>query len=221
MTLAGTAHPKVIEIAVRFQRKRVLSKETGWIENIGLRYIPEYITQGEHDELLELIDRQIWREELKRRVQHYGYKYDYKKRAVDRSMYLGELPDWLLSIGRKLYDQMLIEKIPDQVIINEYQPGQGIADHIDCIPCFDKTIISLSLGSTCIIQFTNVKTQEKLAILLDPRSLIVLQGESRYEWQHGIPQRKIDKYEGREFIRRRRVSMTFRNILVPNKSLTK
>lgn len=194
---------------------RSFTRNTALIEIPGLQYIPEYITEDEHAQLLEDIDRQIWQEDLKRRVQHYGYKYDYKKRAVDYSMYLGELPDWLLTIAQKFDERKLVTKIPDQVIINEYKPGQGIAAHIDCPPCFDKTIISLSLGSTCVMEFTNVKTKVKIPILLYPRSLIVLQGESRYEWQHGIPQRQTDKYEGRKFVRTRRVSLTFRNILLP------
>ena len=200
---------------------RSFTKDTALIEIPGLQYIPEYITEDEQAQLLEDIDRQIWQEDLKRRVQHYGYKYDYKKRVVDYSMYLGELPDWLLTIAQKFDERKLVTKIPDQVIINEYKPGQGIAAHIDCPPCFDKTIISLSLGSTCVMEFTNVKTKVKIPILLDPRSLIVLQGESRSEWQHGIPHRKIDKYEGREFIRTRRVSLTFRNILVSNNTSKK
>ncbi|MFB2983620.1 alpha-ketoglutarate-dependent dioxygenase AlkB [Microseira sp. BLCC-F43] len=191
------------------------NRDTELTQIPGMKYIPDYITEDEHDNLLEMIDRQTWLEDLKRRVQHYGYKYDYKKRSVNPSMYLGELPEWLLSIARRLYDNRILGKIPDQVIINEYQPGQGIADHVDCPRCFENTIISLSLGSTCIMQFSHVTTPEKIPILLYPRSLIVLQGQARYQWKHGIPARKIDKYGCREFVRTRRVSMTFRNISQP------
>lgn len=35
---------------------------------------------------------------------------------------------------------------PDQVIVNEYQPGQQIAPHIDCVPCFGSVVASLTLG---------------------------------------------------------------------------
>lgn len=44
------------------------------IQIIGLTYIPEYIPPDEQSQLLDLIDRQPWSAELKRRVQHYGYK---------------------------------------------------------------------------------------------------------------------------------------------------
>ncbi|WP_231289239.1 hypothetical protein [Rickettsia bellii] len=39
-----------------------------------------------------------------------------------------------------LHKQNIFHEIPDQVIINEYMPGQGIAPHTDCIPCFSDTI---------------------------------------------------------------------------------
>lgn len=59
-----------------------------------------------------------------------------------------------MSIASRLYEDTLMEVLPDQVIVNEYQPGQGIANHIDCISCFSGTVISLSLGSSCIMDFT-------------------------------------------------------------------
>lgn len=179
----------------------------------GLTYIPDYISVNEAEQLLFKIDQQIWSTELKRKVQHYGYKYDYKKRLVDPSMNLGTLPSWLQNIAQRFYLEGLTEKIPDQAIANEYQPGQGIANHIDCVPCFGNTIISLSLGGTCVMEFTHGKTKAKIPVFLLPRSIIILQGAARYEWQHGIVARKTDKYQGRVFVRNRRVSLTFRNLL--------
>ncbi|HAX80653.1 MAG TPA: alpha-ketoglutarate-dependent dioxygenase AlkB [Cyanobacteria bacterium UBA11372] len=183
----------------------------------GLTYIPEYINPSQAEQLLLIIDQQIWSSQLKRSVQHYGYKYDYKKRLVDPSMNLGALPNWAQDLAQRFYLEGLTEKIPDQVIVNEYQPGQGIANHIDCVPCFGNTIISLSLGGTCVMEFTRVKTKEKIPVLLLPRSIIILQGAARYEWQHGIAARKTDKYYGREFVRDRRVSLTFRKVLLSEK----
>ena len=48
----------------------------------GLIYISNYISPATAKSLLEIIDQQPWLNELKRRVQHYGYRYDYKKRAA-------------------------------------------------------------------------------------------------------------------------------------------
>ena len=107
--------------------------------------------------------------------------------------------------------------VPDQVIVNEYQPGQGIVSHTDCIPCFGNTISILSLGSECVMDFTHSQTQEKAQILLQTGSLLILKGAARYNWQHGIVACQQDNYKGQEFIRTRRVSMTFREVLFPYK----
>lgn len=180
----------------------------------GFTYIPDYISADEAEKLLLAIDQQIWSTQLKRRVQHYGYQYDYKKRLIDPAMNLGALPNWAQDIAERFTLEGLTEKNPNQVIVNEYQPGQGIANHIDCVPCFGNTIVSLSLGGTCVMEFTHGKTKDKIPVLLLPRSIIILQGAARYEWQHGIVARKTDKYQGREFVRTRRVSLTFRNAIL-------
>lgn len=177
----------------------------------GLRYIPDWITPHEEAGLISIIDQQPWITDLKRRVQHYGYRYDYKARNVTRDLYLGTLPDWLQSLVNELVNQELFKAIPDQVIINEYLPGQGISPHTDCIPCFGKTIASLSLGSSCVMDF--FKGAEKHSVVLRRNSLLILSDSARYEWQHGIAGRKTDKLGGSIIHRMRRISLTFRNIL--------
>ena len=183
----------------------------------GLTYLPHYITVDDQNKLINIIDQQEWSTKSRRRVQHYGYRYDYKNGSLASSSYLGDLPDWAGRIAKRLWDDGLTTKVPDQVIINEYEPGQGITSHVDCVPCFGKTIISLSLGSSCVMDFTHSQIKQKASILLLPRSLVVMQGAARYEWQHSIAARKKDKYKGRELVRTCRVSMTFREVLFPYK----
>lgn len=175
----------------------------------GLQYLPDFITADEERALIEAIDQQPWLNDLKRRVQHYGYKYDYKARAVTADSYLGSLPDWLMPVTQKLPFKPY--QAPDQVIVNEYLPGQGISAHVDCVPCFSDTIASLSLGSGAVMQFT--KEQEKHDLYLEPRSLIILSGPARYEWAHAIPARKSDVVDGFKIERGRRVSLTFRTVI--------
>lgn len=116
--------------------KQSLFPESNKIINIpGLEYIPNYITLQQSSTLLNQIDTKSWNTDLKRRVQHYGYKYNYKKQNVDDSMKADPIPDFL-----QLFNQF------DQVIVNEYLPGQGISAHIDCVPCFDEHIWVISLG---------------------------------------------------------------------------
>lgn len=179
----------------------------------GLQVVPDFITAEEETALTDIIDRQPWLSDLKRRVQHYGWKYDYTARRVDEAMRLGPPPEWLDGLCRCLQQTGHFAKQPDQVIINEYRPGQGIAPHIDCVPCFGETIASLSLGSRCMMEFSHAESGEKVTQLLEPRSLLVLSGEARYRWKHGIPARKSDKIAGQSIPRGRRLSLTFRTVI--------
>jgi alkylated DNA repair dioxygenase AlkB len=180
----------------------------------GLQYQPDYVDTETEKMLVQTIDAQIWQNPLQRQVQHYGYVYDYRRRTIDESMHLGALPDWLQALAEQLHDDGFIAAIPDQVIINEYVPGQGIAAHIDCEPCFGDTILSLSLGSSCMMDFHHTKGDEIVSYLLEARSLIVMEGEARYDWKHGIVARKSDEVDKRIIKRGRRVSLTFRKVIV-------
>ncbi len=181
----------------------------------GLQYIEDYIDEHQHNWSLTQIDKEPWLDDLKRRVQHYGFKYDYRARKINLNMRLGELPEWLKRLSQKLHQDKHMLDIADQVIVNEYLPGQGIASHIDCEPCFKDTIVSLSLGSGCVMDFTSKSDKtKKIPIWLAPRSLVVLSSEARYNWLHGIAARKSDKWEGEKHERGRRVSLTFRKVII-------
>ena len=181
----------------------------------GLLYIENYITADEHDALLADVDNGLWLDDLKRRVQHYGFKYNYRARKVDMSMRVGELPEWLKSLSEKLHQDEYMPEVADQVIVNEYLPGQGISAHIDCEPCFKDTIVSLSLGSSCVMNFTNkLDRTQKIPVWLEPRSLVVLKDDARYKWLHSIAARKWDEWEGNKHDRNRRVSLTFRKVII-------
>jgi alkylated DNA repair dioxygenase AlkB len=180
----------------------------------GLKYVPDYITTDQQRRLLKHIDMQEWITELKRRVQHYGYKYGYK--SPHKLTPIGKLPQWASYLAKKLHEDGLTPTISDQVIVNEYQPGQGISPHVDLEDCFDDTIVSISMLSPCVMEFIHTETREKVETLLMPRSAIVLSGEARHDWKHAIPQRKTDIYQGQKIERERRVSMTFRKALENN-----
>jgi alkylated DNA repair dioxygenase AlkB len=195
-----------------YNKSTLFDNEMPDVTIAGLTYLPNYLSKQDENALIELIDSQIWLADLKRRVQHYGYKYDYRSRRIDTSMKIGQLPEWLESIAKRLYTEGVFQNLPDQVIINEYESGQGISPHIDCEPCFEDTIVSISLNSAVVMEFS--KDNVKIPILLEPKSAVVLKGESRYDWQHSIAARKSDKYEGVVFQRKRRLSLTFRKVIV-------
>ena len=178
----------------------------------GLLYIPDYLLPALHDDLVSRIDAQPWSSELARRTQHYGFRYDYAARAVDPSAEVVAIPGWLHALGEMLHADQLIDELPDQVIVNEYEPGQGIGHHLDCVPCFTGVIFSLSLLSGTVMQFRSIDRKRIVPLYAEPRSLIVMRGAARYEWTHGIPARAADTWNGKERPRGRRISITFRKV---------
>jgi alkylated DNA repair dioxygenase AlkB len=182
----------------------------------GLTYLENYIQEDEAVKLVHEIDAAPWRTDLKRRVQHYGYRYEYKARQARREDYLGSLPDLLQHLAERLTSEGHFQAVPDQVIVNEYLPGQGISAHIDCQPCFGETIASLSLLSACVMRFASQKSSRQMNLLLQPDGLLVLAGEVRHEWTHAIPARKMDLVEGQKSQRTRRISLTFRQMRFEN-----
>lgn len=183
----------------------------------GLKVYFDFISKEEESQLLLNLDKNEWLSDLKRRVQHYGYKYDYKARRIDQSFFIGVIPSWMDFLCDRLLEQQIISFKPDQAIINEYVGDQGISAHIDCEPCFGDTIISISLGGQCVMNFqreVNTKEQDKLPLLIPPRTLIVMTEESRFNWFHSIPPRKTDKFNEQIYKRKRRVSITFRKVII-------
>ena len=180
----------------------------------GCYIVPNFIDDDQEAALLRTIDRQPWLSDLKRRVQHYGYRYDYRFRDISGADKLGEIPDWLSEIGRILVRNGHYSTEPDQVIINEYLPGQGIAAHIDRQHCFADRVATVSLGSQCVMRFENRQLGEKIDVELPPRSLAMITGDSRYNWTHAIAARKSDVIDGVRVPRRRRVSLTYRKVIL-------
>lgn len=180
----------------------------------GARLIRDFVSEQAGDRLLAAIDTSTWRADLKRRVQHYGWRYDYRERRVTNDMRLGPLPEWLLPAAEAVGDLPEFDRRPDQVIVNEYRPGQGISAHVDCEPCFGPAVASLSLGGRTEMVFRNRRSGERRPLMLAPLNLLILTGEARYDWTHEIPARKSDMIEGVRQPRKRRVSLTFRTVTV-------
>ena len=168
----------------------------------GLIYIPNYITEQEETNIINLINNQNWNTELTRRTQHYGYTYPYDTKDVLQPT--TAIPLALRYLVNKLSEEYKTEF--DQLIVNEYEPGQGISAHIDHKKLFDDTIISISMGSQCVMKFEQINTDNIIEQLLEQRSLVALQCDARYKWKHSIPSRKKDN----NIPRSKRISLTFR-----------
>lgn len=165
----------------------------------GLTIVEDYISEEEEKTLLDFIYEQKWMTALSRRVQHYGYEYNYKPPYDLKDA--PEIPDIFLKYGRAL------DKSFNQVIVNEYTPGQGIGKHTDHKKLFGERIASLSLGSGIAMIFA--KNEEKEELYVNRRTLIIMEDDARWKFTHEIPARKSDK----KIQRGTRVSVTFRTVV--------
>ena len=186
----------------------------------GLVYQRNFLDEEHERCLVEWLDARAWRNDLKRRVQHYGWRYDYKQRTVDWSMRLGELPPALLDLSRRLYSRKLVPQMPDQVIVNEYTAGQGISIHVDKVGSFADGIATISLLESWEMNLHAPSRRGKRGYtvpwLLERRSVAVMSGPARWKWRHEIKARESDPPiggAGNRRPRKRRISLTFRKVL--------
>lgn len=174
----------------------------------GLSLTKEFITLDEEQELINQLDKESWNTSLSRRTQHYGYEYNYNDKDAKKSA--PPIPEYCTYLIDRMLEQNILKERPDQMIVNEYIPGQGIAPHVDNVKYFADGIASVSLGSDVMMDFIHTTTASlKKQGVLNRRSVLSLYGVARYKWKHGIAQRKYDPVCGK---RTRRISLTFRKM---------
>ena len=187
----------------------------------GLALLPEFVTEAEERDLLAAIDGHAWVALAKRRVQHYGYAFDYATRSVAVDGVGGErrqrpgLPGWLGFLLERLGARVgaLAGQALDQATVNEYACGVGLAPHVDTHSAFSGAIVSLTLAGRSAMEFRR-EGRASRGVALERRSLLVMAAEARYAWAHYIPHRKADAVEGAGVVARdaRRVSVTLRTV---------
>ncbi|KAL9555822.1 hypothetical protein MBANPS3_002192 [Mucor bainieri] len=193
----------------------------------GLILIEEAVTTSEEACLIESVNKEAWsglgigpNPELKRRTQQYGHLFSYRYRKVLEEY--GPLPDFTDFLVDRIMENKWMPHKPNHLLVNEYNPGQGIMPHvvnteltlvwIDAPALFGPAILSLSLLSDCIMKFTC--EDQNIDIILSRRSLAILTGDARYKFKHGISKDLIETTDSGITIERdKRISFTFREII--------
>lgn len=170
----------------------------------GLTYVPNYVTPNQEQQLLARIDEGPWDTTYARRRKHYGVKYH----AAAQNPAL-PMPARLTALAIRLCKDGFLPYPPQSALVNEYLPGQGIADHTDRASAPGGRVVSVSLGSGAEMRFTEPGGKRHL-IYLEPQSMIVFYEAARDSWQHGIAGRLSDRHMGLDLPRQRRVSITLR-----------
>mgnify|MGYP001607356352 CR=1 FL=1 len=192
-------NPKSIEVKESNNTPKIKNLAHEFKEIPGLSLLDNAIAIKDEEKIVKYIDKGTWvKVHNSREVQQFGWMYDYHTRSLkDRT----EIPNWLLKTAA-----FLDLPKPENIIINKYEPGEGITAHTDNF-CFGNIIASLSLLSpiTMDLKFNALEH----AIRLEPRSLLTLTGESRHRWTHCIVARKTDTVDGQRILRQKRYSITF------------
>jgi alkylated DNA repair dioxygenase AlkB len=173
----------------------------------GLRLVPDYLNANQEHFLLEQVEKGSWQTDYKRRIQQYGVGY-----ASGRGQpptWSRDFPDWLMQLARRIQRDAPMERLPENSVINEYVPPQGIGPHKD-YPAFGPSVACVSLGSDVILDFTEPEEGLRVPVLVPARSLWVITGPARWQWEHGIAPRLRDVVNGQRRTRGRRISITFR-----------
>ena len=166
----------------------------------GFVYRPDFISVREEEILLEIFkdlpleNATFEGYTARRRIMNFGWSFD---DVLENLVKMPPLPDFLLPLQRKVakwLDVPVTQVV--EALVTEYQPGTPIGWHRDR-GAFDSGI-GISLGSWCTMRLRplearDVKNPAKefadktFNLPLEPRSAYLMQGESRWEWQHSIP----------------------------------
>jgi alkylated DNA repair dioxygenase AlkB len=121
-----------------------------------------------------------------RRVVSFGWRYDFNERELLKA---DDMPAFLLPLRERAAAWAELPPTALQhVLVTEYSPGAGIGWHRDKA-AFDE-VVGISLVSPCRFRFRRKRGDkwERAAVVLEPRSVYLLKGPSRTEWEHSIPE---------------------------------
>ncbi|KAH8692858.1 hypothetical protein BGW36DRAFT_303040 [Talaromyces proteolyticus] len=207
-------------------------------------YIPDFITEDEESKLLQKINSvppPRWTQLSHRRLQTWPSTL-----SKSNTLLSAPLPAWLQDpiIHPRLEALGCFADSPHQgpnhVLINEYQPGQGIMPHEDG-PAYYPLVVTVSIGAPIVLDIYEksgggeesgcLDRTPRFRVLQEPRSLLITTAGLYTQYLHGIEERLRDEELGREGIcnwellgnakvysagfydRKTRISLTYRDVL--------
>ena len=157
----------------------------------GFSYTPEFISTQEEREVLKIISGielhtfRFQGFEAKRKVASFGYDWSFEKRLLSKGQPIPGEFDFLIE---KVATYLGVKKEAiGELLILEYPAGSVINWHRDAPP-FDQ-IAGISLKSDCIFRLrphdqSMRKRGSTISIPVKARSMYIMKGASRSEWQH-------------------------------------
>lgn len=146
--------------------------------------------------------------------QDYGPKVNFKRCKVKLGGFSG-LPGFSAALVQEMRAQVeeLVGFVPVEVCNLEYQPERGaaIAPHMDNSWIWGDRLVTLNLLSHSTLTFSTAQDHmsshtpltRQVEVYMPRRSLIVVSGNARYQWQHSIQ---------RGHVTHRRIAVTLREL---------
>lgn len=158
----------------------------------GFVYLADFISGDEEAALLAAMARVEWHAVVmhgtaaRRTVAHFGVTYGYSSWRLEEAP---PLPDFVASLVARVAAAM--REPPNalaELLVSRYPPGARIGWHRDA-PMFGPTVAGLSLAAPCTLKLRRDRdgALDRYERTLAPRSLYVLGGPARAQWQHMIP----------------------------------
>jgi alkylated DNA repair dioxygenase AlkB len=172
----------------------------------GFRYEANFIDASEEQVLLDQIGPLAFKQFQfqgflgKRRVVSYGWRYDFNGGGLSKT---DDMPAFLVAIRQRASAFAGVASSDlQQVLVTEYTPGAAIGWHRDRSVFGD--VVGISLLSSCTFRLRRKEGArwQRANLTAEPRSIYLLRGPSRTEWEHSIPAVSTLRY-----------SITFRNVL--------
>jgi len=167
----------------------------------GFDYTDNFISSSEEKKLLEVIKKSELKNmtfhgyEAKRKTKSYGYDYSFENGSLKKGE---EIPAEFNFLLERTAEKLLIDpKKFTELLLTEYPVGSVINWHRDAPP-FD-IIAGISLNADCNFRLKphDKSRQSRSSIISIPvkrRSLYIIGGEARSEWQHSISPVKDVRY---------------------------
>ncbi len=171
----------------------------------GFQYKKNVVTEDEEAELIRRIEPLSFKEYefhgylAKRRTISFGWHYSFGKEALLKTQPIPEFLKTLRERAAKFAD-LTPDDLP-HILVTEYGAGTPIGWHRDR-PVFEDVIgVSLRSRSLFRLRRRTAHGWERYTQILDPRSIYLLRGQVRTEYEHSIPEVEDLRY-----------SITFRSL---------
>jgi alkylated DNA repair dioxygenase AlkB len=174
----------------------------------GFEYQTQFLTAAQEAGLLEVIralplqEAQYKEWSARRRIVSYGGRYDFSRNTL---LPADPVPTFLHDLRERIAAWSTIPARQfNHAMVTEYRAGTQLGWHRDA-PNFE-SVIGVSLGGVGRMRFRpyppdKARRGATLALDLEPRSIYLLRGPVRWDWQHAIsPTRDL------------RYSITFRTL---------